>query len=110
MRTCTNSFFAYACLVGVKLVLPVVLKGCEDKAWRTKQGSVQLLGAMRACAPQQLATALPTVVPRLAEVLADPHPKVQAAAKDALNQVGGGKKGEATCVCKCMMKWVICNG
>lgn len=26
---------------GVKLVLPALLKGVEDKAWRTKQGSIQ---------------------------------------------------------------------
>ncbi|PRW50843.1 Translational activator GCN1 isoform A [Chlorella sorokiniana] len=73
---------------GVKLVLPALLKGVEDKAWRTKQGSIQLLGAMAYCAPKQLGTCLPIVVPRLGEVLADPHPKVASAAKTALNEVG----------------------
>lgn len=73
---------------GVKLVLPAVLKGVEDKTWRTKQGSIQLLGAMAHCAPKQLSTCLPTIVPRLGEVLADPHPKVGAAAKQALDEVG----------------------
>ena len=28
---------------GVKLVLPALLKGVEDKAWRTKQGSIQVI-------------------------------------------------------------------
>jgi len=177
---------------GVKLVLPALLKGVEDKAWRTKQGSIQvrwgawlslvffsierksptvqlscsaqlsaamhkmavlravqvlfapleqgqhcfcapriplashgwpcrthqnftfghlrgskikpclplsalpvtpplpqLLGAMAHCAPKQLGSCLPVVVPRLGEVLADPHPKVAAAARTALNEVGG---------------------
>lgn len=73
---------------GVKLVLPALLTGVEDKAWRTKQGSIQLLGAMAHCAPKQLSTCLPTIVPRLSTVLADPHPKVGAAAKLALEEVG----------------------
>jgi hypothetical protein len=79
---------------GVKLVLPALLKGLEDSAWRTKQGSIQLLGAMAHCAPKQLGSCLPTIVPRLGGVLGDPHPKVQAAAKEALQEVRlGGIRG-----------------
>lgn len=73
---------------GVKLVLPALLKGLEDPGWRTKQGSIQLLGSMAHCAPRQLSTCLPRVVPALSAVLSDPHPKVQVAAKDALQEVG----------------------
>ena len=72
----------------MKLVLPSLLEGVDSRAWRSKQGSVQMLGAMAHCAPRQLGTALPAVVPKLSEVLSDPHPKVQSAARRALKEVG----------------------
>ena len=81
---CCNSVCGSA---GVKLVLPAILRGVDDSAWRTKQGSIELLGTMAYLAPKQLSTSLPTVVPILGKTLSDPHPKVQASAKKALEEV-----------------------
>ena len=74
---------------GVKLVLPALLKSIDEAdAWRTKQGAIDVLGAMAHCAPRQLSQCLPTVVPRLCETLQDTHPKVKAASKASLARIG----------------------
>ena len=83
-----NAIMGQLSAQGVKLVLPGLLKGLEDKQWRTKQGSVQLLGAMAHCQPKVLTACLPQVVPRLAETLTDTQPKVVASARAALQVIG----------------------
>ena len=73
---------------GVKLVMPALLQGVEDSAWKTKKAAIDLLGSMAYCAPRQLGTCLPTIVPVMAEAVSDSKAQVRDAAKTALNQVG----------------------
>lgn len=72
---------------GVKLILPVLLSGVDTDNWRSKAAALTMLGSMAYCAPKQLSSALPKIVPALTESFLDTHPKVQAAGQSALEDV-----------------------
>jgi hypothetical protein len=71
---------------GVKLILPSLLSGLDEKQWRSKKGSIELM--MAYCPPRQLSLSLPIVIPRLTGVLTDTHAQVKTAANKSLKQFG----------------------
>ena len=73
---------------GVKLILPSLLSGLDERQWRTKKGSIELMGMMAYCAPRQLSQSLPIIIPRLTGVLTDSHAQVRAGANKSLKQFG----------------------
>eukprot|EP01041_Mallomonas_annulata_P003729 gene3729-7411_t len=73
---------------GVKQVLtPILTSLTEESAWKSRQEAIRLLGTMAHCAPKQLASCLPQIVPRLVEAGSDPHPKVKESAKSAMGDI-----------------------
>jgi hypothetical protein len=73
---------------GIKRILPSLLLGLDEKQWRTKKGSIELIGTMAFCAPRQLSNSLPVIIPRLSSVLTDSHAQVRTSASKSLKQFG----------------------
>ncbi|CEP60540.1 Gcn1p LALA0_S01e13256g [Lachancea lanzarotensis] len=84
----TKSIMANTTGFGVKKLIPVAVSNLEDISWRTKRGSVELLGNMAYLDPTQLSASLSTIVPEIVAVLNDSHKEVRKAADQSLNRFG----------------------
>ncbi|GEQ70755.1 hypothetical protein JCM33374_g4434 [Metschnikowia sp. JCM 33374] len=73
---------------GVKQLIPLAIRNLDDTAWRSKKGSVELLGSMAYLDPTQLSASLSTIVPEIVGVLNDSHKEVRKAADQSLKRFG----------------------
>lgn len=73
---------------GVKKLIPLAISNLDDIAWRSKKGSVELLGSMAYLDPTQLSASLSTIVPEIVGVLNDSHKEVRKAADQSLKRFG----------------------
>ncbi|KAG7193940.1 translational activator of GCN4 [Scheffersomyces spartinae] len=73
---------------GVKKLIPVAISNLDEIAWRSKKGSVELLGSMAYLDPAQLSASLSTIVPEIVGVLNDTHKEVRKAADQSLKRFG----------------------
>ncbi|CCH46758.1 putative translational activator [Wickerhamomyces ciferrii] len=73
---------------GVKKLIPLAIENLDEISWRTKKGSVELLGSMAYLDPAQLSASLSTIVPEIVGVLNDSHKEVRKAADVSLKRFG----------------------
>lgn len=73
---------------GIKKMIPIAIANLEDYQWRSKKGSVELLGSMAYLDPTQLSSSLPEIVPNIVQVLKDTHKEVRKAADSSLKKFG----------------------
>lgn len=73
---------------GIKQLIPLAIRNLDDIAWRSKKGSVELLGSMAYLDPTQLSASLSIIVPEIVGVLNDTHKEVRKAADQSLKRFG----------------------
>lgn len=72
---------------GGKLLLPPLVAGVNDIAWRSKAASITMLGYLSKMNPRQLAISLPQIIPPLVKSLDDAHPNVLKAGQESLELI-----------------------
>lgn len=60
----------------VPVVLPVLYEAMKGRAWQAKEGALKLMRQLCDKAPDQIAFALPEIVPVAGECLIDPKEQV----------------------------------
>lgn len=73
---------------GVKKLIPLAIENLDEISWRSKKGSVELLGSMAYLDPAQLSASLSTIVPEIVGVLNDSHKEVRKAGDQSLKKFG----------------------
>ncbi|CAI5759091.1 unnamed protein product [Candida verbasci] len=73
---------------GIKKLIPLAISNLDEIAWRSKKGSVELLGTMAYLDPTQLSSSLSIIIPEIVGVLNDTHKEVRKAAETALKRFG----------------------
>lgn len=72
---------------GVKAIIPVLIKGSNDKNWRTKLNSIHALGFVAHFRTTQLSTNLPIIVPQLTSMINDTNQDIKEAAVSSLSLI-----------------------
>ncbi|GMM33059.1 Gcn1 protein [Saccharomycopsis crataegensis] len=73
---------------GIKQLIPLAIENLDEISWRSKKGSVELLGSMAYLDPTQLSASLSVIVPEIVGVLNDTHKEVRKAADQSLKKFG----------------------
>ncbi|KAK9324958.1 armadillo-type protein [Lipomyces orientalis] len=73
---------------GIKQLIPLTLESFNQTQWRSKKGSVELLGAMAYLDPRQLSESLSSIIPEIVGALNDTHKEVRKAASLSLQRFG----------------------
>ena len=72
---------------GVKFIIPVLIKGSNEKNWRTKLNSIHALGFVAHFRTKQLSTCLPLIVPQLTSMINDTNIDIKEAAVASLGLI-----------------------
>ncbi|KAK9239459.1 armadillo-type protein [Lipomyces kononenkoae] len=73
---------------GIKQLIPLTLESFNQTQWRSKKGSVELLGTMAYLDPRQLSESLSSIIPEIVGALNDTHKEVRKAASLSLQRFG----------------------